>query len=418
MSAITDRALGPGAPLPSCKELAATHGAAHVTVRRALDSLVCDRVLERFGRGYRVDRGPSPPSRATVVVIAFTADMHILSALSPRAQELWRQLQSQCVSRGLAVRVVDCESAVGSKRGHYLESQSVVELAAQEAVVGFMVLTTGLSADWRARIRELLSQHAQPAAFVDENSSTRPPPAGKGRQREWCRTFCPSREMTAGESVGNHLRSLGHRRIACFTLSDDVAWCRQRREGLESSFARAGMTGAVVSVATPEVSDFEHRERHLRQHPAYARFLDSTAAFFGGVTAVTEGMMDYFHNFHAVPYAWSKFLAQRLESGFERARADQSITAWVATNDDVAFHALAYLNRLQVRVPHALSVVGFDDTVDAFGEGLTSYNFNMAGVVAAALDHILNRIRPIGASGSEIPGFLSVRHSTAAPRPH
>ena len=63
-------------------------------------------------------------------------------------------------------------------------------------------------------------------------------------------------------------------------------------------------------------------------------------------------------------------------------------------------------------------MAGFDDTVAAFGHGLTSYNFNMPAVVAAMIGFILSPQRPpAGCDDAGIidaPGMIMVRSSTSA----
>jgi DNA-binding LacI/PurR family transcriptional regulator len=68
------------------------------------------------------------------------------------------------------------------------------------------------------------------------------------------------------------------------------------------------------------------------------------------------------------------------------------------------------------RVPDDISVIGFDDTVDASRRRLTSYNFDVPRAVSASLRHILG---PQERAESmrvpvEIEGFLNVRRTAAA----
>ena len=78
-----------------------------------------------------------------------------------------------------------------------------------------------------------------------------------------------------------------------------------------------------------------------------------------------------------------------LSTEFTRALADPTITAWVAANDDVAVPALEFLRERGVNVPQQISVVGFDDSVNALANQLTSYNINLPAILSASLRHIL-----------------------------
>jgi DNA-binding LacI/PurR family transcriptional regulator len=103
---------------------------------------------------------------------------------------------------------------------------------------------------------------------------------------------------------------------------------------------------------------------------------------------------------------------------FERILHTHPATAWVAFNDDLALIALDYLREAGVRLPRDLSLVGFDDTLEGFGEGLTSYSFNVAAIVNEMLEHVLapGRTRPRDGS-VEMAGMVVERQTSGeAPR--
>ena len=91
-------------------------------------------------------------------------------------------------------------------------------------------------------------------------------------------------------------------------------------------------------------------------------------------------------------------------------------TALVCENDSLALYCLTMLRSMGVRVPEDRSVVGFDDEEDAFLCGLSSYNFNVAAIVAAMVDFI---VRPHSAPAAGAPvvidGYVKSRTTTAPP---
>lgn len=90
----------------------------------------------------------------------------------------------------------------------------------------------------------------------------------------------------------------------------------------------------------------------------------------------------------------------------------------MAFNDDLALIALDYLREAGVRLPRKMSPVGFDDTLEGFGEGLTSYSFNVAAIVNEMLEHVLapGRTRPRDGS-VEMAGMVVERQTSGeAPR--
>ncbi len=101
-----------------------------------------------------------------------------------------------------------------------------------------------------------------------------------------------------------------------------------------------------------------------------------------------------------------------LEKLFDRAVSIAGVSAWVCANDYMATTAIEYIKR---KVDKRIAVTGFDDTFPAFRGSLTSYNFNIQGLVQLMLAHILNpsresavkRMAPI-----EVEGLLVVRNTT------
>jgi DNA-binding LacI/PurR family transcriptional regulator len=100
--------------------------------------------------------------------------------------------------------------------------------------------------------------------------------------------------------------------------------------------------------------------------------------------------------------------------------ADRERTAWVCVNDDLAIYCLDCLQAAGVAVPREISVVGFDDTLDATRRRLTTYNFNNYGVVRACLEHILRPRtglpRPRRRGAMEIDGYVVLRQTTGPVR--
>jgi hypothetical protein len=74
---------------------------------------------------------------------------------------------------------------------------------------------------------------------------------------------------------------------------------------------------------------------------------------------------------------------------FESALDHRQATAWICANDGVALEALPFLEKQGIRVPHDLSVVGFDNLpVRSLEMRLTTLDFNAAGFVHEMLNFI------------------------------
>jgi DNA-binding LacI/PurR family transcriptional regulator len=109
-----------------------------------------------------------------------------------------------------------------------------------------------------------------------------------------------------------------------------------------------------------------------------------------------------------------------LQPLFEQALQSPGITAWVGANDTVSSWALRFLHRARVPVPSRISIMGFDDSEEAFRQNLTSYNWNASGVMAAMVSHIVDwrpsRSRSAPKQPVEIEGFVTDRGSVARRR--
>jgi LacI family transcriptional regulator len=96
-------------------------------------------------------------------------------------------------------------------------------------------------------------------------------------------------------------------------------------------------------------------------------------------------------------------------------------TAVVCVNDYVALDIYRHLRGLGLRVPHDVSVVGFDDIVRALpdGVGLTTVAQPFEEIGSTAAELFLSRIAGAssagaGPAGIELPARLVIRESTAA----
>jgi len=109
-------------------------------------------------------------------------------------------------------------------------------------------------------------------------------------------------------------------------------------------------------------------------------------------------------------------------SGYEsgmRMPLDDGVTAIVVANDQMALGVLKALKQRNIRVPHDISVIGFDDIAEAafFEPALTTISSDFEGQGRMAMDALLSAIdplRPREVESSRDP-VLIVRESTSAP---
>jgi len=374
----------PGSELPSGKELSARHGASHATVRQALESLARDGRVERHGRGYRVAWPTPPRSRARLVLVSPITNMGSLAKYNARSSEFWQVLQKECLRLrvGFEVRTMEQHlAAVATDR----EGASTL---------GCLVLMLGCREPHMARLPGHLLELARggrPVAVLDDDGRFQMGPVVEAlAAHPGVRFYGMGVDTTSGRAVGRYLLSHGHRRVAVFSLVDSSVWCRARAAGIEQVYAEAGLPEGVVRCTMPQYATLEAISRAATGREPYTTFQRHLEEFRASIPSVTANLIDTFFSLHTDFYLWLHFMHGEMRPLFDRTLAGRSITAWVAVSDMLAFLALGYLTDRGVRLPEELSLVGMDNLTEAFGAGLSSYDFNVPGTVRAMLDHILH----------------------------
>jgi len=305
----------------------------------------------------------------------------------------------------------------GRNRGFSFSSDEL------DSVFGFILCTAALHAHDLLPLTKQLLAHGRPVAIIDEVGGMdvpsplpiNAPPVSQ---------FPVGTGTGPGLLMGRFLISLGHRRIAYISDAREQQWSRNRLCGLDTAFEQAGFTNAVTPVTVcgaaqpPSVSRAEHAElgavvraclsKADTRNPRLQTLIEAACATpdLPARLAVTLAQS---HAQAVVETSTVSSMQPLLES--------KEITAWVGANDAIAALALEHIVGQGRRVPHDISVVGFDATEAASHMDLTTYNFNLPAIVEAAVEHVLNppsRNR----HGShvctrEIGGFVIPRNSTA-----
>jgi DNA-binding LacI/PurR family transcriptional regulator len=379
---------------PSAKQLCAELQATHATVAAALRCLVRRGRLVAVGRSHRVVR-QAAPADAKVLLIAAESSMEWLSRATPRAFEVWRTLEQECHHRRLTLSV--------AAAAEVLRRPSLLRRSGQ---VGFLMLPLTIPRSRLHQLSLLLRDSQRPVAVLDEQGAQLPGGLTDARR---CLTVRMATSSRSAEQVGRFLSDLGHRHLAYICLAPGDSITRLRYEGLAAVLAGAGS----VALAHPEPA--VDVEATLNATPLYRRYREAVrrgsealAARLGGRR--TEVGVDDF----TWPVARRALVSRSLAPVLANLLKGPC-TAWVCYNDELALLTLDYLAERRVSVPGRVSVVGFDDTLEAFGRALTSYNFNAPAAVRAMLDHVLGAGTVAGRDrhgAIEAPGMVMARQSS------
>jgi len=175
-------------------------------------------------------------------------------------------------------------------------------------------------------------------------------------------------QRDGSRKLADHLHKLGHRRIAYIAGPESMEVARQRRDGFTRRIANLSVPDDPIEIT------------------------------------VEEGA------FH---FEAGEEIARNLLSA---DNADARPTAIAAASDLQAIGVLRGAQDLGIRVPHELSVVGFDDITLAsiVVPRLTTFRQPMEEMASGALDRILFTDAP--PTDYAIRGSLVVRESTARPK--
>ena len=377
----------PGDVLPAPKMLTRKYGVCYRTLKKTLDGLVEKHFIAPYRKSYRIPVLSSSQSHAKIVLILNGDASGNLQFLTPRAQENLYALENECSKVNVGLEIIPCD-ILSNRLFNQSKKIPVAENAAgQKSILGYLLWTMGRSHDIADLIRYIARPNL-PVALLDEtgcNADVRIPDSGCN-----LKFFAMAYSPLCAKEVGRYLLNLGHREIAFISPFHNNVWARNRLDGLQRIFESAGIKNGVHAVTIDEFSnqqDFLNRVRNA--HNAFDLLLTVDLNKLEETRVVRPGAL------HSLREKMESVVGREavgieLHRLFEKALAYPDVTAWVAANDDVALECVGFLRSSGHAVPQAISVVGFDNTHEAFLNKLTTYNFNSPAVIRAMLSHILD----------------------------
>jgi DNA-binding LacI/PurR family transcriptional regulator len=261
----------------------------------------------------------------------------------------------------------------------------------------------------------------KPVAILDEKGDD--VPAELFAKQKTVQVFAMAHLKADGQAVGTHLLRRGHRKAAYCSMYHRNKWSVRRMQGLADSFEMAGFPGAILECTAalesewelvPELVDVPRKGIAHRLQPVYAAFnaLERELPLH-----LADQVFDL--RMHTGLIESELELLKLVRPLFEKAHSDRQCTAWVCGNDQLALNALSFCAEKGIAVPGDVSIIGFDDTLEALRRNLSSYNFAASVYVRRMLDFILRnngrsasaRYRPV-----EIQGYITERGTTGVRR--
>jgi DNA-binding LacI/PurR family transcriptional regulator len=410
IDAIRARTHRSGDLLPTSKQLCTQHDASAVTVRRMLRILEQRRMIVREGRRYRVFRRRPSMTHATLVLVTPFGSLASINASTPWSTHFVHSLQHECSAHNVGLELWGVDAALAN-----IPSAGAprlpLERQSQSPVLGYVVYNLAMPADYLRRLTALVGRAGAPVAIFDDSRTV--PADMRGRH---VKVYRRASARACGLELARYLFSLGHRRVAFFSSDRSDPEYRDRYEGMAQAFRDAGCADAVrvhAPAAKPAGAAADSRQlapvlKKLQPLREGAPWRHDSALLSGFVVGL-----------HDAAGETSRLIAlgEQLRRHFVRAAADPQVTAWVGAQDLVALLALSFARESGMRVPGRISIAGIDDSVHAFGQGLTSYSFDIPAIVRAMMNHVVGP-RPRRPSGEvevvDVPGRV-VERVTCAP---
>jgi DNA-binding transcriptional regulator YhcF (GntR family) len=346
--------------LPSIKELAVRWNCHVQTVTKALESAIHAKLLERRGRLHfpvrpRLHRRAPNPILLCVGAMASDGSLRMDS---DRESDFWRELGAQASMAG----VVPVRH--GWSEGRITPGPNVVGVVA----------STWHLPDPMQVYKELSKLRVPVCVWVEEHILEGLSVESKLRFHD------QGYSSEIGALVARHLLDLGHRKMAFISPWHASQWSRNRLKGLEREVVSRG--GKVDAFCLGSESEWD------RLIPAETDPLLVNGFPGDRLERMVEGPTGKLRDFAAAELGWNRIRRDSFPL-FEQALASGA-TAWIGANDAVALNAVSWLRDRGIDVPGAISVVGFDDTVEALRGDLTSFRFSCAAMARSMIQQIMS----------------------------
>lgn len=353
-----------GTPLPTTKDLARIHGLHPATVRKGLERLAGEGLLERHGRAWSVSR-PRPQRLSSPILLCIgAADREGRIRMdSDREWDFWREIQAESMRNGLTPVLMPWAGGAVDLR--------------DPDILGVVVCSWHMS-DLRPLLDPIVRQGIPCAVWVVSHLPDSD--AGYRNVRTlWFHDMAFGRE--AGFAMASYLRGLGPHKVAWISPFHRSAWARNRMAGLLEG-ARGELE--IVPVLGPWLSEWDLHDHLMGDEALWAKTLHPSLRQDHGPGPDLGDLVR--PQVEALTRA--RFLAE-LSPQLETA-LNSGTGLWVAASDLVAEWTLHWLQGRGIQVPRDLAMASFDDTRDASRLGLTSMRFDTPAMARAMLRQILS----------------------------
>ncbi len=396
-----------GALMPSLKEMRMQYGVSYQTLRKALDCLVNEGIITPEHRTYRTVLFTPNKNHSSVVLVGWVNPHMEMQSRTPWGEEFLRECENLCSRMKVNLRILKYTASEGPLRFIDQDGNVSAKIREDSSVLGYLMWAESPNELYRDVLNQL-EQFKKPVAVLQEGSQLHL--SDVIERNQGIRLFSLATGSNAARNVASYLLELGHTNIAYISYLHKSDWSKARLCGLQEIYNRHGNGARVYPCTMDDYGFFSELSDQVKDAEHYFPAITSLMSKAGMPSMVIKTLNSIRGNFTAQMV--NEVIQAYMERLFKKAASIPSISAWVCANDYMATMAINYLKK---HVDKKIALVGFDDTFLAFRNNLTSYNFNIQGLVQIMLAHILNSSSDVAAKRFipfEIEGLLVVRNTT------
>ena len=394
-----------GALMPSLKEIKVHYGVSHQTLRKALDSLVTEGIILPEHRTYRTISFSPGKAHSSIVLLGWTHPSFEMQNRTPWGEEFLRVCENLCSQMKVNLKIVRFTEGKTCIEFIYQNGTVTNQLRCEDSVLGYLVWAESPNELYRQVVLQL-DTCRKPIAVLQEGSQLRL--SDIAEHNRILALFSIGTGSYAARNVASFLLQQGHSSIAYISPFHKSDWSKARMYGLKEIYSRQGNHSSVVPCTLNEYGySHEYRESLKPLEYFLGQLYKTSGAMFPEIVARAILRLRPVH----LKIMESEAVKAFMRPMFTKALKKDECTAWVCANDNTAFMAMDFLNEHRAR---KIAIAAFDDTFEAFRRGLTSYNFNIHGLVQLMLAHVLNPAPRKGKElkSTEIEGMVVVRNTT------
>ncbi|MBN1757236.1 MAG: substrate-binding domain-containing protein [Chitinispirillaceae bacterium] len=404
-----------GEKLPTCKELQQHYGVSFATLKKVLTYLVDEQVVEPRTGGYSIPRLTSSAGHARIVAIGCGWEDGKIW-VDHQDKNYFRTLESECLRSNIKLDVIVYYRDRERIRFVHTASKKDYDLT-DRRIIGYIFIVANLESTPEEVLGRLVAIR-RTVAVLDVVGGWKIPRYAQGNRM--VQFFTATASELPAKRVAHYLLEQGHRHIAFFSPFHRAIWSRRRLDTLIDMYTKAGCAKNV----RPFVYDTYAYQWDYLKNQEHNEDIHSLINQYAEWKKEAHG--EFFKRFGNLGYSIVKYISEwncasgeiyeKMRPLFDEALRDKAISAWVMANDFAATIAIDFLKEHNVRIPEELSIVSFDNTLDAMEYQLTSYDFNIHGIISMMLRFVLapHTVKPARKTGSclEVDGTLVVRRST------